>query len=100
MREIKAINEIKIQDMIEYCQEHGKIDWLKENAHKIEKAERKKKVSYTDENGEVKEREVVEEVEQEISFITLRARFVDEFMPEIKKGVKKKATFRDLIDAL
>lgn len=101
MAKFESINSIKIEDIIEYCKENNQIEWLKKTAHEKETRKKTKKVTTTNENGEAVEKEVVEEVETEISFITLRSRFVEAFMPEIKKGSKsKKATFRDLIDSL
>lgn len=85
---------------MEYCQENKKVKWLKELAQETEKRTKRSTITVSGDNGEPIEREVEEEVEQPISFITLRARFVDEFMPEIKKGAKKKPTFRDLIAAM
>lgn len=100
MKKAQNINEITIEYIMNYCKENNKVEWLKSLARETEMRTKKTKVMAADENGEMQEREVAEEVEQPISFISLRARFVDECMPEIKKGSKKKTTFRDLIEAM
>ena len=69
--------DMKIEDIIDYCQKHDAVDWLKEAASK----------TYT-KNGK----------ERRISFIELKLAFVKEFMPEIApKAQAKKPSMYDLI---
>ena len=70
--------DMKIEDIIEYCQKHNKVDWLKTAAAKTFKTEDGK--------------------ERRISFIELKLAFVKEFMPEIApKAQAKKPSMYDLI---
>jgi hypothetical protein len=73
--------DMKIEDIIAWCQKNNKVDWLKEAATK----------TYKTEDGK----------ERRISFIELKLAFVKEFMPEIApKAQAKKPSMYDLIKAL
>lgn len=73
--------DMKIGDIIEYCQKNNEVAWLKETAEKL----------YTTKDGK----------ERRISFIELKLEFVKKFMPEIApKAQAKKPTMYDLIKNL
>ena len=73
---------MKIEDIITYCQEHGAVDWLKETANKT---------FPTEVEGEVRK----------ISFIELKLEFVRKFMPELApKAKEKKPSMYELINSL
>lgn len=70
--------DMRIEDIIEYCQKNKEVDWLKETAAK----------TYKTEDGK----------ERRISFIELKLAFVKKFMPEIApKAQAKKPSMYDLI---
>lgn len=62
--------DMKIEDIIKYCQEHNEVAWLKETAAKT---------LPTADGGERK-----------ISFIEIKLAFVNKFMPEIAPKAKEK----------
>lgn len=73
--------DMKIEDIIEWCQKNKEVDWLKETAEKL----------YKTKDGK----------ERRISFIELKLEFVKKFMPEIApKAQAKKPTMYDLIAKL
>lgn len=73
--------DMKIEDIIAWCQENNQVEWLKQAASK----------TYTTENGK----------ERRISFIELKLEFVREFMPDIAPKAKpKKLSMYDLINNL
>lgn len=103
MKEFAQISDIKMPDIMEYCREQGPeaVAWLKKTVHEKEPRRKEVREEYTDELGETKYRLKTIEDEQELSFVSIRSRFIDKFMPEIRKGDKnKKPTFRDLVDAM
>ena len=70
--------DMKVEDIIAWCQENKQVDWLKETAAKV----------YKNEDGK----------ERRISFIELKLEFVKKFMPEIApKAQAKKPSMYDLI---
>ena len=74
----KEIDAISIDTIIAYCEENNKMDWF--DWATAQPSKRVKK------NGEA----------CDISFYELRAMFVKEFMPELKKpAAPKKPTWRD-----
>lgn len=73
--------DMTIEDIIQWCQEHKQVAWLKEAASK----------TFSTEDGK----------ERRISFIELKLAFVKEFMPELApKAQPKKASMYDLIAKL
>lgn len=71
--------DMKIEDIIAWCQENNQVEWLKEVASKT---------FPTEEEGKVRK----------ISFIELKLEFVRKFMPEIApKAQGKKPSMYDLI---
>lgn len=73
--------DMRIEDIIAWCQENKQVEWLKQAASK----------TYPTENGK----------ERRISFIELKLEFVKKFMPEIApKAQAKKPSMYDLIDSL
>lgn len=65
------LKEVSLDYIIDYCEKHKKVDWLK-NIASTEVAPNK--------NGK----------ERKISFIEIRNAFVREFMPEIAPSAKPK----------
>lgn len=75
-----------IDEVIEWCKENNQVEWLKKTAAK-------KYYTINKDTGEKKARK--------ITFIELKAEFVDKFMPEIKPVAKpKKPTMYEMIEAL
>lgn len=73
--------DMRIEDIIDWCQKNNEVAWLKETAEKL----------YTTKDGK----------ERRISFIELKLEFVKKFMPEIApKAQAKKPTMYDLIKNL
>ena len=73
--------DMRIEDIIAWCQENKEVDWLKEAAAK----------TYKTEDGK----------ERRISFIELKLEFVKKFMPSIApKAQPKKPSMYDLIAKL
>ena len=73
--------DMKIGDIIEYCQKNNEVAWLKETATK----------TYKTKDGK----------QRNISFIELKLEFVKKFMPEIApKAQAKKPTMYELIAKL
>lgn len=73
--------DMRIEDIITWCQENKEVDWLKEAAAK----------TYKTEDGK----------ERRISFIELKLEFVKKFMPSIApKAQPKKPSMYDLIAKL
>lgn len=73
--------DMKIEDIIQWCQANKQVDWLKEVAAKV----------YKTEDGK----------ERRISFIELKLEFVKKFMPDIApKAQPKKPSMYDLIAKL
>ena len=73
--------DMRIEDIIDWCQKNNEVAWLKETAEKL----------YTTKDGK----------ERRISFIELKLEFVKKFMPEIApKAQTKKPTMYDLIKNL
>ena len=73
--------DMKIEDIIAWCQENNQVEWLKQAASK----------TYTTENGK----------ERRISFIELKLEFVRKFMADIAPKAKpKKPSMYDLINSL
>ena len=73
--------DMRIGDIIEYCQKNNEVAWLKETATK----------TYKTQGGK----------QRNISFIELKLEFVKKFMPEIApKAQAKKPTMYELIAKL
>jgi hypothetical protein len=72
---------MKIEDIIEWCQENNQVDWLKETVNKT---------FPTEVEGEVRK----------ISFIELKLEFVRKFIPELAPKAKEKISMYDRINSL
>ena len=111
-----AYKDIDLQYIINWCQTHGEIDWLKAAAQEKVKVEvyPRKKVPAVDEvtgeqkftkKGKVKYTSVADESkepkveERKITFIQLKEKFAKEFMPDILPKPKKKSMY-DIIAEL
>lgn len=82
---VLTLQNIKFQDILDYCLENNQVAWLKEVAAT--------KIIRKDEKGE--------EYEDNITFIELKLAFVRKFMPEIAPAPKvNKPTMFDIINAL
>lgn len=91
---------MSIDDIIEWCQANGEVDWLKRKA-----AEKKPCKVYPRkivDGKSVADKTAEPKIEKRpISFIQLKIDFVDKFMPEIAPEKKAKApTFYDKIKNL
>lgn len=90
--------DMTIDDIIAYCQEHGEIKWLKEQAAK--KTERKvyPRVKGADGKKHVDKTQEPKIEYQPISFVEIKAAFMDKFAPDERVGDKnKKTTFHNKI---
>lgn len=89
--------EMTIDDIINYCQENGQIEWLKAEAAK--KTERKVYPRVKGEDGKrhVDKTQEPKIVYQPISFVELKAAFMDKFAPNERVGKNKKPSFHDKI---
>lgn len=89
--------EMTIDDIITYCQENGQIEWLKAQAAK--KTERKVYPRVKGEDGKkhVDKTQEPKIVYQPISFVELKAAFMDKFAPNERVGKHKKPSFHDKI---
>lgn len=92
--------KLNIEQIIEWCKEHGEVAWLKDIASqkveckvypKVKNAEGK---LVTDKKAEP----VIEE--RPITFIQIKIAFCEKFMPEIMPKKKEKVSMYDLINAL
>ena len=94
-------NTMKIEDIIEWCKEHGEVAWLKKTAAK--KVDYKVYPRVKGEDGKVRaDKTATPKIEKRpISFIQIKIEFVDKFMPEIKPEKKEpKQSMYDIIKAL
>ena len=94
--------KMTLEDIIEWCQDNNQVEWLKKTANEKVKKEIYPTISV---NGKIKEDKSQEPTieEKPITFIQLKAKFIDTFMPEIKppkQPPKKKPTMWDKINAL
>lgn len=89
-----------IEDIIAWCQQNGKVDWLKAKAQ--EKREYKVYPKVKGEDGKMKaDKTQAPTIEMRpISFIQIKKDFVETFMPEIAPKAEKKETMFDKIMAL
>ena len=86
---------MNIDDIIKWCQDNGKVDWLKAKA-----SEKREFKVYPKVDGKTdKSQPPVVEL-RPISFIQIKKDFVEEFMPEIAPKAQKKETMFDKIMAL
>ena len=93
--------DMKIDDIIAYCKEHGEVAWLKEVCAR--KTERKvyPRIKVVNPDGTVKsvadKTKKPKIVTQPISFVEVKREFMDKFAPEERVGKHKKPTFHDMI---
>lgn len=95
--------DMKIEDIIQWCQENGKdkVDWLKKTAAK--QVEYKVYPRYKGEDGKMHtDKKAEPKIEmRNISFIQLKLEFVKEFMADIApKAQPKKPSMYDRIKNL
>ena len=94
--------DMKIEDIIAWCQENNQVEWLKAEAAKKVPYNVYPRVKVKDEEGNVswkvdKSKEPKIEM-RPISFIQLKLSFVEKFLPELApKAKEKKPTMYDLI---
>lgn len=82
-----------IQDIIDWCQENGQVEWLKDFASKTTPV-------LDDEGNPVLDKKGKPKVKKP-SFFEIKIEFVNKFMSEIApKSTKKKPNMYDLIDNL
>lgn len=95
------VKSIKIEDIIEWCKENNQTEWLKEiAATKVPHKVYPKKVN---ENGKKVADYSAEPTTkmQKITFIEIKAAFINKFMPELAPTKKeKKVTMFELIESL
>ena len=88
---------MNIEGIIEWCKEHNEVTWLKSTA--ATKIAVYPKVE--NEKGKMVEDKSQKPIgERSISFMEIKAKFIDKFMPEIKPESKKKVSMYELIDSL
>lgn len=97
--------KMTIEDIIKWCQDNKKVDWLKAKAQEMVdyKVYPRVKVALADGTevlkADKKQKPTIEK--RPISFIQIKMAFVEEFMPEIAPKKKdKKPTMYDLIASL
>lgn len=90
--------------IINWCKEHGQVEWLKREGTKTQTVKRYHRKFVTDENGKrvaIEDKSREPKIKEEpVSFLTLRNAFIKQFMPEISTPKKKEKTFHDLINEL
>lgn len=94
--------KMTLEDIIEWCQDNNQVEWLKKTANEKVKKEVYPTITVNGKKKEDKSQEPTIE-EKPITFIQLKAKFIDKFMPEIKppkQPPKKKPTMWDKINAL
>jgi hypothetical protein len=97
---ITSYKDITIEDIIEWCQENGQVEWLKEKASETRPFKKYPRVK-VDGKWTVDKTQEPKIVNQPISFIQIKLDFVNEFMPEIAPVKKeKKPTMYELIKNL
>ena len=103
-RLIMDYKDINLDYIINYCKEHGEVEWLKKvAAKKVDYKVYPKKTIFVDgKKKTVADKEQPYKIEKRpISFIQIKMEFVDKFMPEIKPIAKgKKPTMYDIIKNL
>lgn len=95
---------MKIEDIIKWCQENNQVEWLKKEAAKevvVERYSKRIKVWSEEKQKEVwvadKNSDKVKD-KQPITFIQIKKDFVEKFMPEIApKAKSSKPNMYDLI---
>lgn len=96
--------DINLDYIIDYCQEHDEVAWLKKTAaKKVDyKVYPKKTILVDGKKKTVADKEQPYKLEKRpISFIQIKMEFVEKFMPEIKPVAKaKKPTMYDIIKGL
>ena len=93
--------DMKIEDIIAWCQENNQTEWLKKKAQ--EKVDYKIYPRVKGEDGKYHiDKSATPKIEKRnISFIQIKLAFVEEFMPEIAPKKKpKKPSMYDLIKNL
>lgn len=96
--------DIDLEFIINWCKANNQVEWLKKENNKQQQVKRYPRKTIIDENG--KKVSVVDKTQEptikweQVSFLTLRNAFIDEFMPEIRPAKKAKKSFHDLIDEL
>ena len=82
MRDIKNINDLKLDDIIEFCQEtDGAVEWLKKAANEPYKVKKTGK-------------------EMPKPFLALRNEFCEKYMPQLVSKKRKNKSMLDKINAL
>lgn len=104
----KKTDFITFDYIVNYCDEHNELEWLAaETSRQAEQKEYpKKKVTEVNEAGEVVEKTIADKsqepimVMKPITFVQVKADFIDKFMPELKAAKKpKKPTMFDIVKA-
>lgn len=90
--------DMTIEDIIAYCQEHNEIEWLKNEASKMTVRKVYPRVKGADGKKHVDKTQEPKIVKQPISFVELKANFMDKFAPQERVGDKnKKPSFHSRI---
>lgn len=82
--------DMTIEDIIAYCQEHNEIEWLKATASKMTERKVYPRVKGEDGKKHVDKSQAPKIVKQPISFVELKAEFMDKFAPDERVGDKNK----------
>lgn len=96
---------MKIEDIIQWCKDHGEVAWLKEELAKTTECKVYPRVKIVTEDGKKiskadKTKEPTIEM-RPISFIQVKLDFVNKFMPEIApKAKEKKPSMYELVKNL
>ena len=93
--------KLTIEDIIDYCKEHGEVAWLKETAAKKTMQKKYPKVKGEDGKYHADKNATPVVEEKPITFIQIKIAFCEKFMPEIIPHAKeKKTSMYDLIASL
>ncbi len=89
--------DMKFEDILNWCEENGELDWLEEEASRLVEVEVYPTKVVTNPDGSTKrvpDKSQTPSIEKrEISYIQIKNDFVNRFMPEI--APKKKATEKE-----
>lgn len=90
-----------IKDIGEWCKANGQVAWLKEEAHKMVDCAVYPRVKTAEGKWKIDKSQEPKIEKRRITFVQLKANFVEKFMPEIAPKAKPRAsTMYDYIDSL
>ncbi len=88
---------IKIEDIIAYCEKHNETDWLVETVNKEYPCKIHPRIVNEEGKKVVDKKAEPTIVMRPITFVQLKKEFVEKFFPETIKGTVKKESFHELV---